>query len=235
MSRSIIREVGHFYEENHLALRNGNAKIRSFLRSSAVQFLRTCARYHRAIDELPFIFRERQIQSVLLPSIAKVSDAVVVEHPIRRIIGKKVSSGRIDYWVFYKPYVFLIESKQAWQSVRSEGVLKDTIQAWATALEQLRSIPRKEIEQLSLSADHIARVALLIVPCYQASLFKNRLIPHSEEAAKNILNTVSKALKPTPNWAAVWAIDKRLQTHHEYEKGRNEIYPFVGFFARVSR
>jgi hypothetical protein len=235
MIQSTIRGAGYFYEANRLATVSGSKKIRTFLRTSAIEFLRVCVQYHRIINELPFIYRERQIQSLLLPSLAKVTRAVIAEQPIRRKIGKKVISGRIDYWVFYEPYVFLIESKQSWQSVSSKRTRKDTKRAWSAALEQLKSISRNEMEQLSYSTKHIARIALIIVPCYQASKHKDKLIPHSEEAAIDILNTLSGTLKPAPNWSAVWAIHKRLQTNHEYEKERNEIYPFLAFLARVLR
>ena len=60
------------------------------------------------IIEYPFLFRERQLDSVVLPIISSLCKGLVIaEYPIVRdssIKGfeKKDSKGRIDYWCIYQ-------------------------------------------------------------------------------------------------------------------------------------
>jgi hypothetical protein len=46
-------------------------------------FALSSTQFYRTLNELPFVYKERQVASILLPAIAKVSDAVLVELPTR--------------------------------------------------------------------------------------------------------------------------------------------------------
>ena len=68
------------------------------------------------IIEYPFLFRERQLDSVVLPVISSLCKGLVIaEYPIVRdsnIKGfeKEDSKGRIDYWCIYKDYSIVIDN-----------------------------------------------------------------------------------------------------------------------------
>ena len=76
------------------------------------------------IIEYPFLFRERQLDSVVLPIISSLCKGLVIaEYPIVRdssIKGfeKKDSKGRIDYWCIYKDYSLVIEMKHSYDALR---------------------------------------------------------------------------------------------------------------------
>lgn len=122
MSWETVRRVGYLLEKDALKDGVGIRKSRDFLQKVTKAFADISINYFDKTNELPFIYRERQINSVLLPAIAKVADAVFMEHPIKRRIKGESSHGWLDYWVLYGSTVFLIELKHAWCSVTSNGM-----------------------------------------------------------------------------------------------------------------
>lgn len=227
MTWKTIRNAGYVLEQNALAQKYIMGKARTFLREITDTFIRSCANYFDEVEELPFIYRERQIQSILLPAIAKVADAAFVEQPINRKSKQGSQKGRIDYWVLYQKYVFLIELKHSWMSVASKRIRGDTNQAWSEVLHQLKSISKSEADSLCLYSKKIAKIGMMIVPCFQSAKDKNKLTPYDKSSAISVFEILIKSLRPTPNWSCVWTLHERLQTVHEYAGSRNEIYPFV--------
>ena len=86
-----------------------------------VAFAKKCCSYVDVVGELPFIYRERQINSLVAPPIMANADAALMEHPITRKAKGVPSHGWLDYWVLYKSTVFLIELKHAWKTLDSES------------------------------------------------------------------------------------------------------------------
>ena len=226
-----VRNVGHLYKTDTLINGLGIKNARSFLQSMMKDFATTCVNYYDVTDEFPFIFRERQINSVLLPAIAKVSDAVIMEQPIRR--GEKQTSthGWLDYWVLYGSTVFLIELKHAWCSATSGRIRKVTQEAWTEAIKQINSI--QSVEELGLSTKYtMVKIAMTILIFYLGSVNIENLYPFDKEKIETIHSSTLNGLNPSPNWSCIWLLHERLQNPVKYASSY-ELYPCVGIVAQV--
>ncbi|HHW41619.1 MAG TPA: hypothetical protein GXX19_10830 [Syntrophomonadaceae bacterium] len=168
-----------------------------------------------------------------MPSIAKVADAALMEQPVTRNTKGSSSHGWLDYWAMYGNTVFLIEVKHAWCSVTSGVIKKSTQDAYSKALLQLKRISSSEASDLSGGSSFI-KIALAVVPFYQASKNKDKLIPITDkEKIEEVHNNLVAGLTPPPNWSCIWLLHERLQKPVEYDDGRHELYPFVGVIAQV--
>lgn len=228
-----LRNTGSILEDNSLSQKHGFKKARSFLQGVADEFARNCARYHDYVGELPFIYQERQMQTVLLPAVSKVGSAVLAEQPVIRKTNQGRSSGRIDYWVLYGNYVFLIEFRHAWFSARSRKVRRETGRKWNGVIEQIDSISSEDAKALCVYSDKVFKIGLFLVPCYVSRKQKSILRPLPESSADGPFGIWRQYLSPEPNWRCVWTLHERLQREHEFEDGRKEIYPFVFLNAVV--
>lgn len=228
-------KAGSLLEINHLSPAKKMVLVAKFLLQVSQEFARSCVTFEQATGELPFIYRERQTQSILLPAIAKVGKAAFVEVPVQRKIKRDLRSGRLDYWVYYKQFVFLIEVKQSWQAIRSAKMRKNTQKAWKMAFEQLKSISKTEADELNLENTKVLKIAMLVAPGYQASQQAEKLKPMERKEVKRSYQVVTDNLSPPPNWSCVWALPPQLQkqTIIHYFDGRKEIYPGVGIFTNV--
>lgn len=209
-----------------------------FLQSVAISFAQTSAHFFDEVREMPFIYRERQVQAQLLPAIHKVADVVFVEFPVNREREDTSGIGRLDYVVRYQQNVVIfIELKFGWVAVNSIGLRQEVKSAWLEAHGQLEAIPVIDLEYvgdyLGATRRRSIKMKLLVAPCYQASTDASRLQPYDRTIALEINQRLVTQLDPKPNLSIVWALHERLQEHHEYDEARNEIYPCVAFVAGV--
>ncbi|MHB8986737.1 MAG: hypothetical protein ACYC38_12550 [Eubacteriales bacterium] len=234
MTWETIRNAGYLLKKDDLKDGVGIRKSREFLYKVTKAFAFNSINYFDKVGELPFIYRERQINSILLPSIAKVSDAVFAEHPIKRRTKGESSHGWIDYWVMFGSTVFLVELKHAWCSTTSNVVRKVTRKAWQKAIDQLKKIPDTEVKSLSIVGGNLVKMALVIVPFYQASKNRNKLVQITDkDEVEEIHDGLVTGLTPPPDWSCIWLLHDRLQEPVGYGDGTYEIYPCVGIIARV--
>ena len=171
--------------------------------------------------DLPFTYRERQLDSVLLPALSKLCDSkVLAELPaIRRYSNRRTqvdeSSGRIDYWCLYKDYSFVIELKHSYDCFTTDVTREDTVaDRWITMNEQLRSI-EKEVKQYSESTKGVIRIGLHIITSYSDKNPDNQLInrfkesiPDTFERFRIDLGKHYPSLKP--NVLLCWKIPSRI-------------------------
>lgn len=97
-------------------------------RETVEQFAALSAKYCDAVGETPFVYHERQLHSALLPAIARASNAVLAEHPIRRALSRADSRtsayGWVDYWVLCGNTVLLVELKHVFRGATArDGAL----------------------------------------------------------------------------------------------------------------
>lgn len=121
------------------------------------------AKYSNDIfHDLPFTYRERQLDSILLPSLSKLCLGwVIAELPTTRKCddGGK-TSGRIDYWCIYKDYSFVIEVKHSYNFfATSEPSYRTVIYRWKTMNKQLRSNERN-IKKYEEDTNGVIRIGL---------------------------------------------------------------------------
>ncbi len=215
------------------------SKSGRFLRQVSESFAKACTRYYVAVGELPFVHRERQITTMLLSALVKVSDAVLMEQPISRGTKGKSTYGWLDYWVLHGSTTFLIELKYSWLSIYSKELRTGTQKAWSNAVKQVRSISQGEARDLAFaSSDHVVKLAIMIVPSYRASRDCAKLErmgrEQTRENSKEIFDPFVKRLRPAANWCCLWSLHEDLQGPHELDGKVYELYPCAGIVAMVA-
>lgn len=92
--------------------------------------------YENSDMDFPYRYGERQLTSLILPTLSKMSNgAVMSEYPVKRNRNtKKVkldnASGRLDYWCIYKDFSFAIEVKHSFDAFKSSVTCKEDITKW---------------------------------------------------------------------------------------------------------
>lgn len=227
-----VRSSGYIASQANLPRNRRNMAAAEFLEEVVQEFARISQRYFRLTQELPFIYHERQIHSVLLPAVAKIADTSLGEMPVTRKIKRRSSYGWIDYWVCYQEVDLLVEVKHCWHAVTSKKVRMTTAAAWQNLTVQLDSLP-PETKDYTLTGQPL-KVALLIVLCYQSSKDSSRLESFDRVVTVETHGLIRGQLdQPKPNWSGIWHLHQDLQVSFPYD-GWHELYPCVVFIACIS-
>lgn len=234
MSWKTINNTGYFLEKSHLPQEKGMKKTATFLHQMTKQFANNCSRYYDVVDDLPFTYQERQIHSMLLPAIAKISQATLVEQPIKRKSNGNSQHGWIDYWVYYEPFVFMIELKYGIQAINYSKVWKRTNSSWGNANEQIRSISKSSAKSIWTDTSKIIKIAAMIVLYYQSSTKADKLRPLDKTEVIDAHEFLVNNISPTPNWNCLWSLHKKFQKVNDFKNDAYEIYPSVGIVAKVT-
>ncbi len=155
-----------------------------------------------------------------------------MEQPVTRKDKEITGHGWLDYWIMYGTSVFLIELKHAWNAIKTDTVKNSALQSWVEAQSQLKKIGRDDVKSLSINAQSVVKIALMVVPFYQSSTREEKLQSIAKEDMKEIFLEMFHGLKPRPDWACCWLIHEELQEPQPYAN-RFEIYPGVGIYATV--
>ena len=171
------------------------------------------------IVEYPFLFRERQLDSVVLPVISSLCNGLVIaEYPIVRdscIKGfeKDNSKGRIDYWCVYKDYSLVIEMKHSYDAFRTDKTNDERlIKRWETmTISQLQDV-RKNVKYFSENTKGVIRIGLHFITPYSSRDNDMNDVTFFESSQKDILKRLARDVsrhKPkttTPNFLASWVL-----------------------------
>lgn len=171
------------------------------------------------IIEYPFLFSERQLDSVVLPIISSLCKGLVIaEYPIVRdsnIRGfeKKNSKGRIDYWCIYKDYSFVIEMKHSYDAFKTDST-KDAklIKRWETmTISQLQNV-RAKIIHFEERTKGLIRLGLHFITPYTERTEDIDNLTYFDNKQKDILRRLSddvirqKPKTTEPNFLASWVL-----------------------------
>lgn len=171
------------------------------------------------IIEYPFLFRERQLDSVVLPVISSLCKGLVIaEYPIVRdssIKGfeKDNSKGRIDYWCIYKDYSLVIEMKHSYDAFRTDKTNDERlIKRWETmTISQLQDV-RKGVKYFYEKTKGVIRIGLHFITPYSNRDNDMNDVNFFESSQKEILKRLTRDVsryKPkmtTPNFLASWVL-----------------------------
>lgn len=197
-----------------------------------------CTKYSNDVfHDLPYTYKERCLDCVLLPSLSKLCDGnVLTELPVTRQCDNRrfqlsPYTGRIDYWCIYKGYSFVIELKHSYDCFTTTTTReKEVTELWITMNEQLQSV-EKEIRQYVEKTKGIIRLGLHIITSYSdkapdSSLINQfkKSIPDTIERFQRDLAKPYRSLKPDllicwkiptkivmeeqPTFPGLWAIAK---------------------------
>lgn len=155
-----------------------------------------CTRYSNGIvHDLPYTYKERSLDSVLLPALSKLCDGMVLtELPVTRQCNNRrfqiaPYTGRIDYWCIYKGYSFVIELKHSYDCFTTPTTSENKVtDLWITMNEQLQSV-EKDIKEYVESTKGVIRLGLHIITSYSDKTPNNSLI---NQFKNNIPKTIER-------------------------------------------
>ena len=197
-----------------------------------------CTKYNNdKLFDLPYTYRERQLDCVLLPALSKLCKSIVlVELPARRQCSNRrfkvdESNGRIDYWCIYKDYSFVIELKHSYDCFTTLTTREDTVTSrWIKMNEQLQSI-EKEIKGYTEETKGVIRIGLHIITSYSDKKPNNQLIVNFKEGIPQTFERFQKDLGKRfpslkPNLMICWKIPNAIIL-------KDQFHTFPGLWAIV--
>ena len=159
-----FRKHGLSFEEEVEKINSKDFKVaEELIESLFCDMAKLGSKYDNKIfADFPYAYRERQLDSILLPALSKLCGGLVIaELPtIRECDGGGKTSGRIDYWCVYKNYSFVIEVKHSYNSFdNQEPSYRTVINRWKTMNKQLRS-NESDIKKYEESTNGVIRIGL---------------------------------------------------------------------------
>lgn len=219
-------------------IRGRGARVaRDFLRKLLKRIVERCTEYYSQTEEHVFTYRERQLHSVVCPSIADITLGFLMENPLtRKPAGEEEYRGNVDYWIFYNNYSFLLELKHTYFAYsNADNPRKSIAKKFGRALEQLRSVRKNECRDQTFG-NGLRKIALEAVVFCRGSKEECRLKIDLE--GRDFRTLFKKLLRNTEleyrsNLRALWVLNGRLVEPVEYANSF-KIYPAVAFIGNVS-
>lgn len=233
-----IRLIGDIHYESNLQDGPGIRIVRDFMMRLIRGFSKQASSYIRVTDEVPFIFKERQLHSSLAPALAEFCDAFLMESPVNRNWSsisydeRNDSHGWVDYWCYFRKIAFLIEIKHGFISCKSEQIRSSVKEDWKIALRQLDAI-EKEAKFQSEWTNGAFRIALNVLPLYETANIKEPNTVGNFDKLLSIQRDSIKQFEQQPNWSAMWILHKNLAGPYKYPN-TVEYYPGVLFISHIS-
>jgi hypothetical protein len=216
---------------------DGSRVAKDFLEKLVKNIIKRSIKYYEATEDHVFTYREKQLHSVVCPSIADITDSYLIEHPLKRKRRgeKQAHHGNVDYCVRHRNTTFLLELKHTYFAYRNTNYpRKSIVEKFEDALDQLKKIPRNQYSTL-LTSDFLLKVALETIVFYRSS--KNKNLEDNLESAifKQAFEKmlVSTGLSTKSNFQALWIINRKFVTPFPADKS-NDIYPAVAFVGWIS-
>lgn len=171
--------------------------------------------------DLPYTYRERQLDAILLPALSKICKGLVMtELPVVRKIKDEESRdmesmGRTDYWCIYRDYSFVIELKHSYDRYGSHKTRQDTVvERWQEMIEQLKNAA-SDFRGFEEKTKGVIRLGLHVITSITAKCGNDQTIQQYKDKVKAIQYRLVKdmaAKKPTtsPDMAICWLVPKRM-------------------------
>ena len=212
---------------------DGTRVSKDFLRNLFYNIVKRSFNYFEETGEHIFTYREKQLHSVICPSIADITPSYMMECPLtRKPAGEDEYPGHADYWVSYRNYEFLIELKHSYFAYRNVDNPGQKIEEkFDSAMEQLEKIGIDSCEWLTINNKGLIKIALQAIVFYQNS---NEQIPVDNLKDRDFKELFNKLIKNTKlmnktNLMSLWLLDDKLKLD-EYDDG----YPAVAFVGNIS-
>lgn len=216
-------------------------EVSGFLRDTFGEFASESVAYHQwatggegGEGEFPFVYRERQLTTVLLPALRSSSDMLFVEQPFVRGRGEEKAQGWVDFWVSCGSTAYFLEIKHGWMNATTADLQNRQRNSWRNLLRQTRKITAEKAKDISPGHSRVFRIAMLFMPVYSGSESKQDLEPFSRLAMKPKFELMTDKRGTKPNWSAAWFLHPKLQGPFESESNF-EMYPAVFMFCLVDR
>lgn len=167
--------------------------------------------------DLPYIYTERRLDSVLLPTLSKLCNSMVlVELPVNREYSKSQdsndqSSGRIDYWCIYKDYSFIIELKHSYDCFTTPITRERKIpERWLEMNTQLKSV-KNYAKQCEEKTKGVIRLGLHFITSYCDKYPNKELVSSFKESIQITFRRLAKDIpSPKPDVMLCWSIPNNI-------------------------
>ena len=203
-------------------------EVNKFFRKMIENFAKESFTHWNIWGRFPFIYREKQLNSVLIPAIHSYTKNIWLEEPF---INQKKKKRFLDIATVKDDTIFMIELKHSWTHKKGKSK-KD----WEKSINQISDIDVNTIRS-SFNIDYnLIKMALMIAPTY-ISLDKNKgrdiLNLTTEEFTNNLFEDYQNIDKDNSvNLIGTIKIKNPEQYEYKSKYGR-EIYPFISFIVRV--
>jgi len=216
---------------------DGARVTKDFLRELLKNIVKRSTEYYEETEEHAFTYRERQLHSIVCPSIADITSSYLMENPlIRKPAGEEEYRGSADYWISYNNYSFLMELKHTFFAYRNADNPRESItKKFVSAMEQLKNIRKDECRALTINNKGLIKIALLTIVFYKgskdANLKKDLKHRNFKSLFRKLVNNTE--LKHRSNLRSLWALHERLVEPVDY-RNLSEIYPAIAFVGYIS-
>jgi hypothetical protein len=209
---------------------------RDLLEKLIEQIVRRSVDYYSETLDYVFAYGERQLHSVVCPSIAAVTSTYLMEHPLqRKPSGEDEYSGQVDYWISFRNYSFLMEMKHVYFAYnKTDTPREDLLKKFSLAIDQLKTIRKEECEWLEGGDKKLFKIAFQVITFFSGLKSEiSRKGPRNEELKLSFdLMMQNSGLADISNFRSLWILDKKLVEPFEYTN-TTLIYPAVGFAGNV--
>lgn len=232
-----VKGIGKIGTEFSNGVTDGAIISRDLVRQMIDEIARRSFLYFKSTGDHSFYYREKQMNSVICPAIAELSEgSFLMEQPSKRKpSGEKEYSGYVDYWLYFRSYSFLLEMKHAYYPHNWKGKLrKSTTKRLEVAHTQLDMVKKKECRNLCMG-NGLIKIAFETIVFYESSKLDDKRNDWQErDYMKLFSNLISnKELSGLINFQALWVLNKNLVEPYDFKRSF-EVYPAVAFVGNIS-
>jgi len=198
--------------------------VRNLLTGLAKRSKVFCSQKYGFVD-YPFTYRERQLDSILLPELSQLCKGLVfAEYPITRNSRKKGyeaddSKGRIDYWCIFKDYSFSIEVKHSYHNLQSNKTKDETMHRWDVMNNYQHISSRKDLRNFIERTKGIICLSVHFVTIESGKEPDDALLADYKNKEQSILVRLYDDLNSIaePDFMASWEIDENMVKQLPFE------------------
>jgi hypothetical protein len=225
-------KTSHIYCKDTIQRTQGLKNLRSFFYNLLENFDEEASTFYKFWGHFPFIYSEKQLASILAPSIHKHTKNVWFEQPFK---DYKKNQRFLDLAIADNENIYLIELKHSWNS-KTNITDKQCSIKWEIAIEQIKDINRRTIyRHFNFEEFNVFKIALMVMPTYIAFEEEHDILSQTvEEYTNNLFKEFDSytTQKHRANFTGVIKLKNPKKFKHEYKDG-NQIYPYISFLARV--
>lgn len=230
-----MKGCGVIEVEDHLDDRRPGSRItRDLLNSFCRAFARSSKAFYDVSNDLPFVYRERQLGGFVAGALGDAADAVFPELPIGRDRRGADGHGWTDFWVAYRKSTFLIELKHNYELLSSSKPASAALhRKWRGARVQLNNLSIETLRNKRYFTGPILKVALLMVthwcrqPPYDIDDLPAQLRKRHQEMSTDLSRNLGRV-----TWSALYRLHRSMQVEFDTDSGP-EWYPAVSLFVNT--
>lgn len=213
----------------------GTKNLRSFFENIVKNFADESLKFYKVWNEFPFVYKERQVNSALIPAIYQYTKTIGLEQPFKKRTGEQRF---LDIVTHDQKNTYFIELKHTYNSI-TDTIATRADEEWKTAIEQIKDINKRTLAyDYNYNDYNIFKIALMIMPMYVPSsrfhLIKGLELDEYHEKVIQEFDHRAWTKETHANMFGTIKIGQPTEYEHEWSNGKR-IYPFISFIARVEK